>query len=167
MTQANLTLTPQDAYVLARAIVGLPYDGVPLSPVTGLLLAHLDPQMPDDLNILRRVLGQQVMLDVLRVDPNAEPPEAPFRTTDLNIVPDLPESAQLSDEQRATAATVGGWLDDYVDWAGQAANETPLNFHVGAGLYLAAIAVGRRLYIQTPWRQQVFPNLYIDRKSVV
>jgi len=107
------------------------------------------------------VLGQQVMLDVLRVDPNAEPPEAPFRSTDLNIVPDLPESAQLSDAQKASALTVGGWLDDYVAWAGQAANETPLNFHVGAGLYLAAIAVGRRLYIQTPWRQQVFPNLYI------
>ncbi|MEO1667646.1 MAG: DUF3987 domain-containing protein [Chloroflexota bacterium] len=161
MTHADITLTPQDAYVLARAIVGLPYDGVPLSSITGLLLAQLDPQMPEDLNILRRVLGQQVMLEILRVDPGADPPEAPFRSTDLNIVPDLPESARLSDTQRDSASSVGGWLDDYVAWAGQAANETPLNFHVGAGLYLAAIAVGRRLYIQTPWRQQVFPNLYI------
>jgi len=161
MSHAEITLTPQDAYVLARAIVGLPYDGVPLSPLTGLLLAHLDPQMPDDLQILRRVLGQQLMLEVLRVDPDAAPPEVPFRNTDLNIVPDLPEDARLTQAQIKEASSVGTWLDDYVRWAGTAANETPLNFHIGAGLYLAAIAVGRRLYIQTPWRQQVFPNLYI------
>ncbi|MEO1440407.1 MAG: hypothetical protein AAFV33_08375, partial [Chloroflexota bacterium] len=105
MTHADITLTPQDAYVLARAIVGLPYDGVPLSSITGLLLAQLDPQMPEDLNILRRVLGQQVMLEILRVDPGADPPEAPFRSTDLNIVPDLPESARLSDTQRDSASS--------------------------------------------------------------
>jgi DNA-binding transcriptional ArsR family regulator len=28
-------------------------------------------------------------------------------------------------------------------------------------LYLAAIAVGRRLCLQTPWRQLIFPNLYL------
>jgi len=161
MSHTDITLTPQDAYVLARAIVGLLYDGVPLSPLTGLLLAHLDPQMPDDLQILRRVLGQQLMLEVLRVDPDAAPPEAPFRNTDLNIVPDLPEDARLTEAQIKEASSVGTWLDDYVRWAGTAANETPLNFHIGAGLYLAAIAVGRRLYIQTPWRQQVFSNLDI------
>ena len=157
----GVELTSQDAYVLARALVGLPYDGVPLSPITGLLLANLDPAQPEDIQVLRRILGQQLMLDVLRVDPEGAPPETPFRSTDLNIVPELPEMARLSDAQREEAETIGKWLDDYLRWAGSAANETPLNFHLGAGLYLAAIAVGRRLYIQTPWRQQVFPNLYI------
>ncbi len=155
------TLTPSDRYILARALVGLPYDGVPLSPITALLLAHLDPAQPEDVHILRRVLGQQLMLDILRVDPESAPPETPFRSTDLNIVPELPDDARLSDAQITQAGTVGTSLDDYLRWAGDAANETPLNFHLGAGLYLAAIAVGRRLYIQTPWRQQVFPNLYI------
>ncbi|TVR25026.1 MAG: DUF3987 domain-containing protein, partial [Anaerolineaceae bacterium] len=98
---------------------------------------------------------------ILRVDPQSPPPETPFRSTDLNVVPQLPDDARLADAQIAQAGTVGTWLDDYLRWAGDAANETPLNFHLGAGLYLAAIAVGRRLYIQTPWRQQVFPNLYI------
>ena len=161
MNAPEITLSPQDAYVLARAFVGLPYDGVPLSPITGLLLANLDLKQPDDLQILRKLLGQQVMLQVLRVDPDAPPPETPLRNTDLNIVPELPKSARLSEEQNAQGRGVGKWLDDYVRWAGQAANETPLNFHIGAGLYLAAIAVGRRMYVQTPWRQKVFPNLYI------
>jgi len=161
MSRAEATLTALDCYALACAIVGRPYDEVPLSPLIGLLLAHLDPHQPDDLNILRRILGQPLMLEVLRVDPEAEPPEMPPRSSDLNVVPELPESAVLTEAQQADAAAVGRWLDDYVAWASRAANETPLNFHLGAGLYLAAIAVGRRLYVQTPWRQQVFPNLYI------
>src|SRR5690606_12820659 len=103
------------------------------SPITGLLLAHLDPQQPEDVQILRRVLGQQLMLDILRVDPESSPPETPFRSADLNIVPELPDDARLTDAQIAQAQTVGKWLDDYLHWAGSAANETPLNFHLGAG----------------------------------
>ncbi len=156
-----ITLSPQDAYVLARALVGLPWDSVPLSPAVALLLAHLDPNVPEDLRFLRKVLGQELLREVLAIDPNAPAPEAPHRAADLNIVPELPQNARLSSEQMMQAQTVGTWLDDYLRWAGAAANETPLNFHVGAGLYLAAIAVGRRLFVQTPWRQQVFPNLYI------
>lgn len=156
-----LTLTPQDAYGLARALVGMTWDGLSLSPAVTLLLAHLDPTVPDDLRFLRKVLGQELLREVLAVDPNASPPPPPQRAADLNIVPELPEAARLSPEQLKQAQTVGTWLDDYLRWAGSAANETPLAFHLGAGLYLAAIAVGRRLYIQTPWRQQVFPNLYI------
>ncbi|MFQ3647607.1 MAG: DUF3987 domain-containing protein [Anaerolinea sp.] len=157
----RVELRPHDTYALARALVGLPYEGVPLSPVTSLLLAHLDPNVAEDMRFLRKVLGQELLREVLAVDPNAPAPELPHRAADLNIVPELPKNARLTPEQIEQAQTVGTWLDDYLRWAGSAANETPLNFHLGAGLYLAAIAVGRRLYIQTPWRQQVFPNLYL------
>jgi hypothetical protein len=158
---SHLTLSPQDAYGLARALVGMSWDSLPLSPAVGLLLAHLDPNVPDDLRFLRKVLGQELLRAVLAVDPNAPPPELPLRAADLNIVPELPTSAKLTGAQLQEAAGVGRWLNDYVRWAGSAANETPLAFHLGAGLYLAAVAVGRRLYIHTPWRQQVFPNLYL------
>jgi hypothetical protein len=67
----------------------------------------------------------------------------------------------LTAEQQQQAAEVGGWLEEYVGWAGRAANETPLAFHQGAGLWLVALAIGRRLYIHTPWGQRVFPNLYV------
>ena len=157
----RIELTPHDTYVLARALVGLSWDDIPLSSAVGLLLAHLDPNVPEDMRFLRKVLGQELLREVLAVDPNAPAPELPHRAADLNIVPELPENARLSSEQIKQAQTVGTWLDDYLRWAGSAANETPLAFHLGAGLYLAAIAVGRRLYIQTPWRQQVFPNLYL------
>jgi len=157
----NFTLSPHDAYGLARALVGMSWDSLQLSPAVGLLLAHLDPNVPDDLRFLRKVLGQELLRAVLAIDPNAPPPPMPQRAADLNIVPELPASAKLTEAQVQQAAGVGQWLNDYIRWAGSAANETPLAFHLGAGLYLAAIAVGRRLYIHTPWRQQVFPNLYL------
>lgn len=68
---------------------------------------------------------------------------------------------RLTADQERKASEVGQWLDDYVSWAGHAANETPLRFHEGAGLWLAALAIGRCLYIHTPWRQKIHPNLYI------
>jgi Protein of unknown function (DUF3987) len=157
----NFTLSPHDTYGLARALVGMSWDSLQLSPAVGLLLAHLDPNVPDDLRFLRKVLGQELLRAVLAVDPNAPPPPLPQRTVDLNIVPELPPAAKMTEAQLQQAAEVGQWLNDYIRWAGSAANETPLAFHLGAGLYLAAIAVGRRLYIHTPWRQQVFPNLYL------
>ena len=157
----DLQLSPMDNYVLARAIVGLPLDNLPQSALVQLLLAGLNPTAPDDLQILRRLLGQERMLDIFKVDPNSEPPLMLSQQTDLNVVPELPESAKLTEEQKQAGLQVGKWLDDYITWAGQAANETPLSFHLGAGLYLASIAIGRRLYVQTPWRQKVFPNLYV------
>src|SRR5262249_33822434 len=79
----------------------------------------------------------------------------------LDPVPELPDSASLTPEQEQQATTVGHWLRDYVTWAGSSANETPNIFHQGAALYLAAVAIGRRLFINTPWRQEGFPNLYV------
>ncbi len=157
----NLQLSPMDNYVLARAIVGLPLDNLPQSALIQLLLSGLNPTAPDDLQILRRLLGQGRMLEIFKVDPNGDPPIMVSQQTDLNVVPELPESARLTEQQQQAGLQVGKWVDDYIIWAGQAANETPLSFHLGAGLYLASIAIGRRLYVQTPWRQKVFPNLYV------
>jgi len=91
--------------------------------------------------------SHELLRAVLAIDPNAPSPLLPQRAADLNIVPELPASTKLTEAQLQEAVGVGQWLTDYIQWAGSAANETPLAFHLGAGLYLAAIAVGRRLYI--------------------
>ena len=92
----NFTLSPHDAYGLARALVGMSWDSLQLSPAVGLLLAHLDPNVPDDLRFLRKVLGQELLRAVLAVDPNAPPPPLPQRAADLNIVPDQPAAPKLT-----------------------------------------------------------------------
>ncbi|MFQ3673922.1 MAG: hypothetical protein SNJ83_10040 [Aggregatilineales bacterium] len=92
----------------------LPYDSVSLSPITSLLLAHLDPNVAEDMRFLRKVLGQELLREVLAVDPNALAPELPHRGADLNIVSELPKNARLTPEQIEQAQTVGTWLDDYL-----------------------------------------------------
>ncbi len=137
------------------------------SPLARLLLSHLEVARPDDMNVLRRWLGPDVLRAILAIDPYGLPPEeCQPRSSDVNLVPVLPEAACLTDDQEKQAAEVGNWLNEYMAWASRAANETPLRFHEGAGLWLAALAIGRRLYIHTPWRQRVFPNLYIMSVAV-
>lgn len=53
------------------------------------------------------------------------------------------------------------WLAHYVAWAGGTGNQTPLNFHLGAGLWLLSAAIGRRLYARAPWGINIHPNLYL------
>ncbi len=154
-------LAQHDLYVLSRALVAKEWEDFPASPIVELLLSNLDIHVPEDMHILRRVLGADALRAILAVDPNGPAPAFQARSGDLNTVPELPTTAHLSAEQQRQAAEVGTWLDEYVAWAGSAANETPLLFHQAAGLWLAALAIGRRLYIHTPWRQRVFPNLYI------
>jgi len=163
----EVNLSPHDTYVLARALVGLEWHDLPCSPLTRLILSHIDISAPDDLAALRRLLGPDGLHAILSVDPNSPPPDTyRQRSSDVNTVPDLPEAARLTAEQQRQAADVGRWLDQYVAWASTAANETPLRFHEGAGLWLGALAIGRRLYVHTPWRQRVFPNLYIMSVAV-
>ncbi len=161
---ADTLLSAQDAYALARALVGLPRAAVPVSPLTQALLSRLDLNKPEGMKLLKHLLAPDLLKQVLAVDPTAKPPqvENQLRTpVGLDPIPDLPPEAALKPAHKQEAAAVGHWLRDYVAWASHSANETPTVFHEGAGLYLAAVAIGRRLYINTPWRQQVFPNLYL------
>ncbi len=77
----------------------------------------------------RRALGPEVLQAVLAVDPHGKPPQAFARSGDVNTVPALPASAQLSAAQRQQAGSVGRWLDEYVSWSSGAANETPLHVY--------------------------------------
>ena len=154
-------LSESDIYALARAFVGMTWEGVALSPWAQLVLKRLDLNTPADVSFLRRMLGPAVLQAVLAVDPNSPPPPSGARCGEVNTVPELPVSAQLTSAQREQGDEVGHWLDEYVTWSSGAANETPLRFHEGAGLWLVALAIGRRLYVDTPWGQKIHPNLYV------
>ncbi len=156
----DIVLSESDVYAFARALVGLGWQDLPCSPLARLLLSNVSG--PDDLQALRHLLGTPGLQAVIKVDPHGPVPEEERRRSgEVNVVPALPAAAQLTTAQKQQAADVGRWLDEYREWAGRAANETPLAFHQGAGLWLAALAIGRRLYIHTPWGQRVFPNLYV------
>ena len=153
MTQTDLTA--HDAYALARALVGMSWDSLQLSSAVGLLLAHLDPNVPDDLRFLRKVLGQELLRAVLAVDPNAPPPLLPQRTADLNIVPELPASAKLTDAQLQQASECRDVAERLHRGAGSAANET--RGFSRRGLYWLRLLLDAGC-TPDPVRQQVFPT---------
>ena len=144
----TLSLSRQDAYAFSRALVGYPWIDLPVSPLVYALLTRLDLKRPDEMAIFRQILSPDLLRQVVAANPLEEPPGG--KEEDALIVPELPQGAWLTPDQERAATTVGLWLKDYVQWAGRSANETPLLFHEGVGLYLAAVAIGRRLHIHTP-----------------
>jgi hypothetical protein len=53
------------------------------------------------------------------------------------------------------------WLAEYVSWASRVGNQTPVMFHQGAGIWAAATAIARRVYVSAPWGVKIYPNLYV------
>jgi len=94
----EVNLSPHDTYVLARAMVGLEWHDLPCSPLTRLILSHVDLSSPDDLAALRRFLGPEGLRAVLRVDPEIPLPEASHaRFVLLMPEPDYAERIAMRD----------------------------------------------------------------------
>lgn len=70
--------------------------------------------------------------------------------------PDLPPEAR---EVYKYAAPCGKWLDEYVDFAIEAAPMGPRSFHELAGLFAASLAVARRLVLPVSIGD-IFPNIF-------
>jgi len=79
---------------------------------------------------------------------------------------DAPDTEQAPPDDTEKPPSIGdlnlpNWLQQYLDWAGATGNQTPMSFHLAAGLWLLSVAVGRRLYGNAPWGLKIYPNLYL------
>ena len=72
-------------------------------------------------------------------------------------IPPLPASAALDP---SLAAGASAWLDTYVAYASSVCPMLPPCFHESAALWLASVAVARRLYVPMSGRP-VYPNLFV------
>ncbi len=84
-----LMLSRQDAYALSRALVGYSWTDLPVSPLTYALLTRLDLKTPDEMAILRQILGPDLLRQILAADPLGEPPAR--KEEEALIVPELPQ----------------------------------------------------------------------------
>ncbi len=75
----------------------------------------------------------------------------------LLAVPPLPASATLDP---SLAAGASPWLDAYVAYASTVCPMLPPAFHESAALWLAGVAVARRLYVSLAGRT-LYPNLFV------
>ena len=58
------------------------------------------------------------------------------------------------------AAEAGEWLDLYADYAAKKCPMTPRSFHQSAGLFLASVAIARRLVLPMAFGD-IYPNIFI------
>ncbi len=114
--------------------------------------------------MLTKDICSTVGVDTLAMGGLVEKPQAAAHLDGINLsdapadeLPPEPPDAHMN----IADLKLPGWLQRYVDWAGATGNQTPLSFHLAAGLWLLATAVGRRLYAEAPWGISIFPNLYL------
>lgn len=72
------------------------------------------------------------------------------------FVPELPDWARVDGQH----LPVGKWLDDYINYSKAISPMAPFEFHESAGLWIAGLAIARRLRANMPF-DEVYPNLFI------
>jgi len=75
----------------------------------------------------------------------------------IPAVQPLPATVALDEEMAQGAGT---WLDDYIEYAERVAPMTPRLFHESAGLWLASLAIARRLVLPLAF-DDIYPNLWV------
>ncbi len=150
-------LTDGDLYAIARATAGLSWQGLPVSPVVGLLLSNLKVK---DATHLLRLLGPDVSGQILKLDPNGKAPQS-LKPPEVEspIIPPLPKEARLDDKALQAAEAVGGWLNDFMHWATLRSPMTPPLFLQAGGLWVLGLAIARRC--AAPLHKPIYPHLYI------
>lgn len=85
-----------------------------------------------------------------------------FDTSEATDDPEpLPEYAPLPDDIPSFERNhLDHWLGKYVGYALKVSPMTPADFHESAGLWLASVAIARRLKVPMPFGD-VYPNLFI------
>jgi hypothetical protein len=80
-------------------------------------------------------------------------------STDATLVsyPPLPAAATAVYQHQGPC---GHWLDDYVQFAQEAAPMAPRNLHESAGLFAVSAAIARRLVLHASM-EAIHPNLYV------
>ncbi len=153
-------------YYLARLLVNLPVDEGSLLtlglPWQTLVLGIMNCQGQDRVTkfeelIQSTVQGETIRQAVFSMDPLAPLPE-PKHSVEINS--DFPELPQSIHEPRSWQSYESGrWLQDYVNFASQAAPMSDPAFHLSAGLFLLSTAVARRVCLQVGI-QRIYPSLY-------
>jgi len=153
-----MQLTETEAFAIARFGAGGDWRDLHIGP---LLRQMLENAPKNDITDLLRWLGPEVAKQVLAANPSGQPPANARRAPDQDDpIPQLPDSVKLTPEQLREADAVGQWERDWTFQVGIMLNETPYSFIQYAGLWIAGLAIGRRLFVRTTWGDEYYPNQY-------
>ena len=153
-------------YYLARLLVNLPVEEASLLtlglPWQTLALGIMNCQGQERVSKFEELIqstaqGETIRQAVFSMDPLAPLPE-PKQSAEINSdFPRLPR--EIHEPKSWQSYESGKWLQDYVNFACQAAPMSDPAFHLSAGLFLLSTAVARRVCLQVGI-QRIYPSLY-------
>jgi hypothetical protein len=153
-------------YYLARLLVNLPVEEASLLtlglPWQTLALGVMNCQGQERVSKFEELIqstaqGETIRQAVFSMDPLAPLPE-PQQSAKINSdFPRLPR--EIHEPKSWQSYESGKWLQDYVNFACQAAPMSDPAFHLSAGLFLLSTAVARRVCLQVGI-QRIYPSLY-------
>jgi len=163
------TMTDTDARILARIASGGAASTTDLEQLStearDMAGRMLDAADGERLTALDGQLAGRSDADAVRwaifgADP-LEEGVSTLRTNGAGVEPE-PDYPALPDHLRPQVGTAnaGAWLDTYIASASARSPMTPRIFHESAGLWLASVAVARRLRVRMPYGE-VYPNLWM------
>lgn len=130
--------------------------GIDVSPLGGLVASY------SNTNLLHQPTAVRLPPAPLRMEtPRRDIPATANRSSPVDPPTGNPPPDESSPRFSISDLQLPDWLKLYVEWAGATGNQTPLMFHLAAGLWLLSVAVGRRLYGMAPWGVKIYPNLYL------
>jgi hypothetical protein len=157
-----------EAAALRKLIDGQPLNGRldQLSPEIQEIARAIQaaPPSPDlrtrafEAAIANRPDGEMIRRAIFEADPGADLEALQPEPLSVDSVPELPEGARLDP---ALGKGAGAWLDTYTNYAKAISPMTPRTFHESAGLWLAAVAIARRLVLPMAF-DEIYPNLFIS-----
>lgn len=151
-----------EAYAIARALVGMSTEGIPVHPFVSMLLEQVGGNqelLRERIEAIRQLWGDAFVGRIFEINPNEAPP-VPLVEKKKVHVPALPASCKLSDEDLAAAEKCGWWLHRYMEWASQRASMTSPIFLESGGLWALGLTVARRISLRLDFAD-IYPNLYV------
>lgn len=148
-----MNLSDLDCYALRRACVGMPVDTNGLSSGVAMLIKACDGDIP---RLITSIDGVGLLPRVMKFDPNSP---APAQKSNQVYIPELPKSAQLTDEALKAIEGVGWWWRKTVDWVISRSPMTPVHFLEAGVVWVISLAIARRAYIEK--HERIYPHLYL------
>jgi hypothetical protein len=157
-----MDFTQQELFILRRANSRLPLEGFPITERVKAMLQQYD--LKDDAGYVRysQFIAEDpaLLVAVMRIDPLTPPVAAPERSTPPEVyVPPLPEAAQLSGAAIQAGERVGEWYRVTSKWLASRSPMTPPHFLEAATLWLAGLAIAKRVVIDL--HERISPHLYL------
>lgn len=154
--------TQQELFVLRRAMARMPLEGFETGQRLNAILQQYNLKEDDGYTRFSQFISadMELLVQVMKQDPTKAPVPIPDRSTPPEVyVPPLPAEAQLSGAAIKAGERVGEWYRVTSKWLASRSPMTPPHFLEAATIWLAGLAIAKRVVVDL--HERISPHLYL------